>query len=178
MIKDNIINRLRVLGESYDSAYDIFKKRFLKLTYNTGAIEVAQTVMLDEDNNFYGIDAINRLIVGKFIDERYLVFYIINKDNGVTRFIGYNSESHITITFIDSNVSTGLKLGEMPTINEDMSIASTYHQIIEAIEETKSSQLLEYIKEINEYQKYIGELPTIAYKLGVKDVPVIKELTK
>lgn len=176
------INSLINGGESYDTALDILNKRYLKLSYNTGAMEVTQTVMLDDEDNFYGLDAVDRLVMGRFIDERYLVFYILNKDHTVTRFIGYNSESHITITFVDTKISTGLRIEKIDSIDESMSIASTYHNIkgtIREIEKIQFQKYLECINQINEYQKPYNGLPTIVHRLKIEnEVPVIKELTK
>lgn len=172
-----LISQLVDEATTYDIAEDILSRRFFELTYHTGAMEIKQTVMLDEYDNFYGYDAINRFVTGKFIDNRYIVFYIINKDNSVTRFIGYNSQTHITIKFVDSKISTGLQIKEITDINKEMK--QVYNHTAELLRECKPNDLLEYIKEINSYQKYIGNLPTIACKLGLQEeVPAIKELTK
>ena len=171
------INTLNNRGVSIDKAVDIVNKRFLKLSYSTGAMEISQDVMIDENNNFYGIDTLGRLVTGSFIDEKYIVFYIINEDKSVTKFIGYNSVSHITLQFPNTGISTGMHIEEMATIDEGMPIEITYNRILEQIENQDPNVLVELLREIEEYQRYIEGIRTIQIKLGVKDeVPVIKEL--
>ena len=171
------INTLIDNGVSSSKAIDLVNKRFLKLSYSTGAMEVTQVIMLDEDNNFYGIDALGRLVAGTFIDERYIVFYIMNNDKSVTRFIGYNSISHLTLQFVDSKVITGMHIEEMPTIHEDMSIESTYDKIMEEINCQDPNELMKFLMEVRQYQEYVEGIRNIRIKLGLKkEVPIIKEL--
>lgn len=171
------INTLFERGYSIDKAVDLVNKKFLKLSYSTGAMEVSQDVMVDENNNFYGIDILGRLVTGSFIDDRYIAFYIINEDKSVTKFIGYNSVSHITLQFPNTNVSTGMHIEEIPTIAEGMPIEITYNRIISQIENQDPNVLVDLLREIEEYQKYIEGIRTIQIKLGIKEeVPVIKEL--
>ena len=171
------INTLYDRGVSIDKAIDLIDKRFLKLSYSTGAMEVSQIVMLDEDDNFYGVDIIGRLVAGKFIDDRYIAFYIINEDKSVTRFIGYNSVSLITLQFVDTKVSTGMHIEEVPAIDDSMSIEPTYNKIIEAINAKDPNELLKFKDEIRQYQEYVEGIRTIRIKLGLdREAPVIKEL--
>ena len=171
------VNTLYDRGVDVDKAIDLIDKRFLKLSYSTGAMEVSQTVMLDEDNNFYGIDVLGRLVTGKFIDDRYIVFYIMGEDNSVMRFIGYNSETHITLQYVDTKVLTGMHVQEIPTIDENMSIEPVYNKIMDKINEKNPDELLMLMKEIRQYQEYVEGIRTIKVKLGIQsEVPVIKEL--
>lgn len=171
------INTLYDRGVSIDKAVDIVNKRFLKLSYSTGSMKVSQDVMLDENNNFYGIDTLGRLVTGTFIDERYIVFYIINDDKSVTKFIGYNSVSHITLRFANAEISTGMHIDEEPTIEEGIPIEDTYDRIMKQIENQDPNVLIGLVREMEEYQKYINGIRTIQLKLGIeKDIPVIKEL--
>lgn len=171
------INTLYNRGVSEDKAIDLVSKRFLKLSYSTGAMEISQDVMVDENNNFYGIDILGRLVMGSFIDEQYIVFYIINEDRSVTKFIGYNSVSHITLQFANNNITTGMHIENIPTIDEKMSIEETYKNIMRQIENQDPNVLIDLLREIKEYERYIEGFRTIQIKLGFKEeVPVIKEL--
>lgn len=166
-------------GISEENAADIINKRYYKLTYSTGSMSMSQIIMVDENNNFYGIDTINRLVTGSFIDDRYIVFYILNKDESITKFIGYNNLDQIIIQFADVKIYTNLKIEEIPTVDENMDMVKTYYQIMKTIESKNPSILLQITKEISEYQEYINQLPVVAYKLGInKEVPIIKELKK
>ena len=171
------VNTLYDRGVDLDKAIDLIDKRFLKLSYSTGAMEISQVVMLDEDDNFYGIDTIGRLVTGKFIDDRYIVFYIINEDKSVTRFIGYNSITHLTLQFVDTKILTGLHIEPIPTIDENMSIENTYDKIIDEIHCKDPNNLVKLAREINEYEKYVEGIRTIRIKLGLEnETPIIREL--
>ncbi len=171
------VNTLIDKGNSQEMAFDLVDKRFLKLSYNTGAMEVSQVVMLDENNIFYGVDVLGRFVAGKFIDDRYIVFYIANKDKSITRFIGYNSVDFISIQFVNTNVCTGMEIKKIPTTEYAMAIDEIYKSISEAIKSTDPNLLAEFMNEIKEYQEYVDGIRTIRIKLGLdEEAPVIKEL--
>lgn len=166
------VDKLIKKGYQLDEIERMLNMKLFELSYNNGALRMKQFIMVDNDDIFYGRDAIDRLVVGAFIDKRFIAFCILENDRKIAKYIGYNCGDYFTIKLDDTDVCTGLDIRAIK--DKSLEIQYLYKYVmakLEGIEEI----IQEYMKEIDELKDNISGYPYILYKLNPSDeVPEMK----
>lgn len=169
------VNKLFNKGCELEEIHDMLNKKLFELAYNNGALKIKQVIMVSEDGTFYGRDSIDRLVVGTFIDKKYIAFCILQHDKKIAKFIGYNCGDYINIKFDGIDINTELDM--RPIYDKSLEIQYLYQFIKHKLEDYGEA-VQEYIKEIDELKNNESGYPNIVYKLNPSsDIPEIKKLT-